>query len=270
MNLPLALIPWFRLDGFRLPGGPSGFAIRPFGVLVLAGVVLGARVALRRGRRLGLDDHALLDFILHVVVAGFVGSHLVERVMYSQGVWSREPWDLLMPWRSMSSFGGFLSGVGGAALWKWRRGGGMTGLLDQVAFGMPVGWLFGRTGCFIVHDHPGVISHAWLAVDAYQFPGLPVGPRHDLGLYEAIWSAGAVALFAWLDRRPRPRGFFVALIGLLYAPVRFLLDFLREGDPTYHGWTFAQYLCVVTVLVCAWQGWRCMRAAPDPTPQAAR
>ena len=30
--------------------------------------------------------------------------------------------------------------------------------LDSVAYGMPVGWLFGRLGCFVVHDHPGHIT----------------------------------------------------------------------------------------------------------------
>lgn len=53
-----------------------------------------------------------------------------------------------------------------------------------------------------------------------------------------------------LDRRSRPPGTSVAVLALLYAPVRFLLDFLRQtdlsgADVRYHGLTVAQYGSIV-------------------------
>ena len=53
-------------------------------------------------------------------------------------------------------------------------------------------------------------------------------------------------VFLRLGRKVRPTGFFIALVTLAYAPVRFLLDFLREtpaygGDARYLGLTPAQY-----------------------------
>src|SRR5690606_31350558 len=51
--------------------------------------------------------------------------------------------------------------------------------------------------------------------------------------------------------RPKKRpnaGMITALTGMFYAPVRFLLDFLRfnpEHDPRYFGLTFAQWVSIL-------------------------
>jgi phosphatidylglycerol---prolipoprotein diacylglyceryl transferase len=253
----LLFIPWFKLEGWHIPGLPQAFAIQPFGLLVAVGVLLGIRTTERRAQRLGLKHEVITDFIGYVVMIGFIGSHVFDRITYYPEIVMKEPWDLLMPWRSLSSFGGFLFAVVGAFVWKARRKLDITIPLDQVAFGMPVGWVFGRTGCFVVHDHPGKLTDFFLAVNPYQYHGLPPGPRHDLGLYEVIWSACMIALFFALDRKPRPYGFYTALIGMLYAPYRFCLDFLREADATYFGFTPAQYACVLTVFVCGYMLWKC-------------
>lgn len=248
----LLLIPWFKLEGWHIPGLPEGFAVQPFGLLVAIGVLLGIRTTERRAARLGLKPEIITDFITHVVTIGFIGSHIFDRVMYYPDLVLKEPWDLLMPWRSLSSYGGFIFAVVGAFIWKARRGYDFTVPLDQVAFGMPVGWVFGRTGCFVVHDHPGSITDFFLGVDNYQYHGLPTAPRHDLGLYEVLWSACVIVLFFMLDRKPRPHGYFIAVIGILYAPFRFGLDFLREADATYWGMTPAQYACIVTIFLCGY------------------
>jgi phosphatidylglycerol:prolipoprotein diacylglycerol transferase len=243
------LIPWFKLEGWPIPGLPKSIAIQPFGLLVATGVLLGARVAERRAARLGMRQDLISDFIAHVVTIGFILGHVFDRLAYDPEIVLHEPWDLLMPWRSLSSFGGFFGAVVGAFIWKHRRKLEFTIPLDQVAFGMPVGWFFGRMGCFVVHDHPGRLTHFFLAIDNYQYGNLLVGPRHDLGFYEVLWAAAMIPLFFWLDRKPRPHGFFIGIIAVLYAPYRFCLDFLREVDTTYFGLTPAHYSCLLALVL---------------------
>jgi phosphatidylglycerol:prolipoprotein diacylglycerol transferase len=100
-----------------------------------------------------------------------------------------------------------------------------------------------------VHDHPGRVSDFALAVADYQVGKPPWPPRHDLGLYEAI-ALGCISLaFVFLSRSPRKPGYYMGLLGLLYPPTRFLLDFLRAphaegGDVRYAGLTPSQYVSV--------------------------
>ena len=119
---------------------------------------------------------------------------------------------------------------------------------DVIMFGFPFGWFFGRCGCAVVHDHIGRSSDFFLAVD---FPSL--GPRFELGLYEAAWTLVIAAVFWWSGRKIRAPGFFVVTWCLLYAPVRFGLDFLRAtdldgSDPRYHGLTAGQWGCIVMLI----------------------
>jgi phosphatidylglycerol:prolipoprotein diacylglycerol transferase len=262
----LLFIPWFKLEGIPIPGLPPSIAIQPFGLLVAAGVILGARVAERRATRLGIKPELISDFISHVVFIGFVLGHIFDRLAYEPEIILHDPLDLLMPWRSLSSFGGFFGAVVGAFIWRWRRGFHVTIPLDQVAFGMPVGWLFGRTGCFVVHDHPGRLTNFFLAVDNYQYGNLIVGPRHDLGLYEVLWSALMIPLFFWLDKKPRPYGFYTGIIAVLYAPFRFGLDFLREVDTTYAGLTPGHYSSIVAFLLGVFVLVRAYRKPVGPIP----
>ena len=117
---------------------------------------------------------------------------------------------------------------------------------DAVAYAFPFAWIFGRLGCSFAHDHLGVESASWLAVD---FPG---GPRFDLGLLELAYTLPLAILFHLLGRRPRATGLYLALFFVLYGPVRFLLDTLRATDVRYGGWTPGQYGSLLATLLGLW------------------
>lgn len=66
-------------------------------------------------------------------------------------------------------------------------------------------------------------------VDPAAFEG--VLAAHDMGFYEALWSLGVFLLFLGLERmRDWKPGFYVTLLGVLYAPVRFGMDYLRPAS----------------------------------------
>ena len=75
--------------------------------------------------------------------------------------------------------------------------------------------------------------------------------RHNLGLDEALYTILIAALFHRLGRRRRPAGYFVALLAVVYAPVRFLFDFLRKSDVDvrYGGLTPAQWGALALIVV---------------------
>ena len=77
----------------------------------------------------------------------------------------------------------------------------------------------------------------------------PNGPTilaWNLGLIEFLYLIPVNALLLWFAFRPTkrmPAGFVTVLAGVLYAPVRFFLDYLRpeSSDPRHLGLTFAQW-----------------------------
>ncbi len=265
----LLTIPWFRPEPIRvlpLPDVswlPDGVYVQPFGMMVALGVLLGSLVADRRARKEGIHPSIMGELMGYVLIGGFVLGHMLDSVFYHWDVVVARPWFVLELWNGLSSFGGFVGAVVGAVIWKWRRGYSVVALTDPIAYSFPFGWTFGRLGCFLAHDHPGRVTDFPLAVADYHIPGMlpPWQTRHDLGLYEALFSIGVAALFFALGRKPRRRGLFLGLLPILYAPVRFGLDFLRatdvpEANPRFWGLTPGHYAAVALLLAGLGVLWR--------------
>jgi phosphatidylglycerol---prolipoprotein diacylglyceryl transferase len=269
------MIPYVEVGDIRL--GP--LTLHPFGLLVATGVLVGLHLAEWRARRLGLDAARLRSVASCVLVGGFVGGHMLDEVFYHPASLAR-PWTLLCLWEGLSSFGGFAGALAGALSWKYldiaKRPPGSLELprltrravplailpyCDAVMSVFPVAWAFGRSGCSVVHDHPGALASPG-AIFAVAYPSQPVSPapgihflcgdapRYDLGTLELFFAVLLAVLFAVTWRRQVRSGTYIVLAALAYAPVRFALDFLRlpdaeGGDMRYGGLTPAQWGCIV-------------------------
>jgi phosphatidylglycerol:prolipoprotein diacylglycerol transferase len=249
----LAVIPWFELPSFTL--GPV--TIQSFGVLSAAGILVATVLAQLAARRLGRDPQTILDFSVAGVLSGVVVGHLVHLFFYHPEE-LEDPWRILRLWEGLSSMGGLLGGVLAAVIWFRVKRIPFRDYADAFALGVAPGWGVARVGCFTVHDHPGVRTDFLLAV---RFPD---GPRHDLGLYEAILLFGLAAVLWALHRRGALAGRLLPLLALGYGLGRFLLDFLRARDVAYAdarhlGLTFAQYAGLALV---AWGAAGLLRRRP--------
>lgn len=244
--MPLALIPWFELPSLSL--GP--FTIQSFGVLSAIGILVAVSLASRAARQLHQEPQVILDFAVAGVLAGVVFGHLVHLFFYHPEE-LQNPWRIFKFWEGLSSMGGLLGGIVAAVAWFRLKRVRFHDYADALALGTAPGWGIARIGCFTVHDHPGVHTAFFLAV---RFPD---GPRHDLGLYEAIVLLALGALLWALHRRDVLRGRLLAVLALLYGIARFFLDFLRASDVPYadarhFGLTFAQYAGLALVAYAAW------------------
>ena len=257
------MIPYFQQPKLHL--GP--ITIHAFGVLVAVGILLAFRLIRRRAPRVALDQVLAERLAMRMVIIGFIVAHVFDRIAYFPRDVLARPWSLLFIWESISSFGGFL-GAALVAIW-FVRGHRASALgwryLDLIAWAFPSAWLLGRTGCFVAFDHPGYATSFFLA---QRYSDHVV--RHNLGLYEALGTVPLVIAFQWLGRKPRPPGFFVGLLALAYAPMRFLLDTLRWDDARYFGFTPGQYGSLVLAAVGFAILYRASgRKAPtEPTPAA--
>lgn len=276
-------LPWFKPEPIRilpLPDVswlPDGVYLHAFGMMVALAVLVGVLTADRRARREGIHPRVLGELAGFVLIGGFTLGHVLDAIFYHWDVVVRDPLFVLQLWNGLSSFGGFVGAAVGGLVWAWRRRYPLVVFADPIAYAFPFGWLFGRIGCFLAHDHPGAVSDFPLAVADYRVPEMlpPWQPRHDLGLYEALFTVVVAGLFFALGRRRRRRGFFLALLPLVYAPARFGLDFLRatdtpEADPRILGLTPGHYGALALLLVGLYVSFRVWRGPEPKVPAEAR
>lgn len=236
--------PMMALDTFSL--GP--ITVHVWGLFVSAGFAAGIALAFFRARNSGVfNPERILDLAMWILGGSLVGARFFHVFFYEPAFYFSTPLEILKFWEGgMSSFGGFL-GAFFSGWWYLRRHAlDLLTWADLAIFGLPAGLAIGRIGCFLTHMHPGIKSNFFLAVMMED------GPRLELGLIEAILAFGILLLFLVLGRRPHRRGFFLSLFLLVYAPARFLMDFLRAtdlsmADVRYLGFTPAQYGCLLFI-----------------------
>jgi phosphatidylglycerol---prolipoprotein diacylglyceryl transferase len=258
------MIPYFELREIPIGGGR---ALAAFGILVAMGIGAGMRFAQARARTIGVGEREINVAMAWALVSGLVGSHVLV-LLTEPAATIRGFGSLFEFWSGMSSFGGFFGALAGLAIHFRRRRRHWLVEADILVQALVIGWIFGRLGCTLVHDHVGAPSDFALAI---RFPD---GPRHDLGFYEFLYTVVVLTpAVLLLNRRPRPPGTTIWVVALLYAPARFAGDFLRhtdlpEPDARYLGLTPAQYACIVLAAIGLALVWR-RRASHDAELVAA-
>ncbi|MGZ5970964.1 MAG: prolipoprotein diacylglyceryl transferase [Polyangiales bacterium] len=262
-----------------IPLGP--LSLPPFGMLVASGVLLGSYLGVRHASKIGVSRAKLESFTSYILAFGFILSHVFDVLMYRPRDALRDPMELLRIWNGISSYGGFMGCLVGAFVWKAVKKEKILPYSDMCAAVFPVGWIFGRAGCSVAHDHPGRLSDSSLAVDFPAGLFYPPGPRFDLGLLEMLLTIPIAIATLWFARKPRRAGAITGFISVLYAPVRFCLDFYRAtdlsgSDARYLGLTPAQWLSIALLAVGIWLLVRSKnqpivgrKDQPTPSPLAA-
>ncbi|MFT3691776.1 MAG: prolipoprotein diacylglyceryl transferase [Kofleriaceae bacterium] len=257
-----------------------GLPIQSFGVIVAIGVLIGAGLLRRYAEWHGLSDEHIRGLTGWVTVAGFLGAHLFDVLAYQWKELNENPILLFKLWAGISSYGGFIGGAIGFAIYVWWKRLPARLMADITIVGLLPAFSIGRIGCTVVSDHIGALVDrgAWYASLAMNYPTdkdhiLPpiaqlaqshpkaVVDQHllawNLGLIEFLYLIPVNALVLFLAFKASKKkegasdtwvgavnaGLVTVLTGLLYAPVRFGLDFLRpdDTDPRYLGLTFAQW-----------------------------
>ncbi len=252
------MFPYLEVDVFR--AGPLRLSL--VRLLLGAGILLGYFLVLRRARQRGASDGVASRLALAMVVSGFIGAHFFK-ILYFDDMWDRlrgEPWAALAIFSGSASFGGVFGALAGGWLYLRRRGLSAKrslAYLDLVAFVFPVSLLFGRFGCYLVHDHPGIRTASWLGVR------YPDGTRFDLGLLEFFFLALVVVAFRVLDRARRPEGFYFSWFLTAYGAFRWGLDALHVDPVRYWGVTVDQWSAGAAIAVGLLAAWSRLRFSEE-------
>jgi phosphatidylglycerol:prolipoprotein diacylglycerol transferase len=221
------MIPYFSFT--ILPLGP--LVIQVWGLMVALGILCGIFLSSRIIKKYGLSADVFFDLALWCLVGGIFGARFFHVFFYDFSFYQKNIAEIIAIWHGgMSSLGGFIGALSAAGLFSLKKKLNIKNFLpylDIGALGLWIGWGIGRIGCFLIHDHPGTLSHFVLAV---KYPG---GARHDLGLYDSLLGFGIFFLFFILYKTKVIKigsGILIRWSVFAYAAVRFFLDFLRATD----------------------------------------
>lgn len=242
------MLPYFQLTS--IPIGP--LRIQVWGFFVALGILAAILVGRREVRKRGLDQAIFTDLASWIVIGSMIGARLLHALAYEPASYLADPFRIFRVWEGgMSSFGGFLGAAAAAWLFVRRNKVPFAPYADIACYALPLGYGIGRIGCFLIHDHPGTLSHSIIAVK------YPDGPRLDHGLLLSLTGFAIFAFFVIRNRRAGPREQdFLPLFMLIYGATRFFLDFFRAwdlsaADARYLFLTPAQYGSLIFIALAA-------------------
>jgi phosphatidylglycerol:prolipoprotein diacylglycerol transferase len=188
-----------------------------------------------------------------LVATSLIGAHLLDVIAYQLDDASHD-WTLwLHVDRGISVFGAFAAIAITTVVWSSAGRLPLGRVADCVVLGVVVALAIGRIGCAYVHDHPGVPTDLPIGIERpaelLRWAGLDATGSvrvHDLGLDELLGLVPIAGLLWALAGRLRP-GMIAIGFALAYAPLRFMLDFLRlpRTEPSHAGLTTGQWGSIV-------------------------
>lgn len=236
------MIPYFQANAFAI--GP--ITIQVWGLMISLGILAGLSVSYKYARQYFLSEQVILDLALWSIIGGFIMARVFHIVFYAPDYYLLHPSEVIYFWQGgASSLGGFVGAILSIYIFAKIKNFSFDELLpyfDMMALGLWLGWAIGRVGCFLIHDHPGTLSHSFLAVNFAD------GARFDLGLFDSILAFFIffILILSFKKLIKIRYGLVFKLSFIIYAFARFWLDFLRafdlaQSDMRYYHLTPAQW-----------------------------
>jgi phosphatidylglycerol:prolipoprotein diacylglycerol transferase len=277
----------FTFDGIHLALFGGDFVIYYYGIILMAGTIMGGWLATREMARRGHDPEMVWDLLIWLVVGGIIGARLWHVFTPSpssieQGITTQyyltHPFDLINLRRGGLGVPGGVMG-GAVALFFYVRRNKIPKFsewVDIIAPCIALGQAIGRWGNFFNQELYGAPTDLpWkIYIDPqHRLQGYEnVSYYHPLFLYESIWDLANMFFLLWVIRRfkdaLKPGDVF--LVYLITYPVgRFLLDFLRLDASQLAGinanQTFLGIVALVSAAVLFWRHRRSSKPAEQET-----
>jgi len=214
----------------------GNFPINTYGVFLALAFLGAIFVTVKLASRDGLPRERIYDLCLWLLVSSLIGSKLL--MFLTEPEYRDHPLQLLSL-DFLRSGGVFYGGLVGAILTgyflmrRWNLPWWKTA--DACAPGIALGLVLGRQGCFSAGCCWGKpTSLPWgvrFSELGHEVTGVPLGMSlHPTQLYESLAMLIVFFFLLWLHQRKKFSGQVILAYAMIYATVRFLIEFVRD-DP---------------------------------------
>jgi len=219
----------------------GSFPVNTYGVFLAIAFLCAIFVTVRLAARDGLPKEKIYDLCLWLLLSSLIGSKFL--MLFTEPEYRQNP-RLLFSLDFLRSGGVFYGGLIGAVLagfflmrrWKlpwWKTA-------DACAPGIALGNFFGRQGCFSAGCCWGKPTRLPWGVQfteaGHEITGVPTGVHlPPTQLYESFVMLAVFFFLLWLHKKKKFNGQVILAYVVLYATVRFLIEFVRD-DPRGDIW----------------------------------
>jgi len=192
-----------------------------YGFMLALAFLVGIYLASREAKRKGLDGGKIIDFCLYAILAGVLGSRLFY-VALNFEFYRDDPLRILMIQEGgLAMQGGIIAGIVVGIWFALHHRLGVGKLADTLAPSLAIGTAIARWGCFLNGCCYGQPSSLPWAVNFFDVP------RHPTQIYESLLDLVMFLIIWKLRKHPRFDGYLFLIYVILYAIIRFTVEFLR-------------------------------------------
>lgn len=266
---------------FRL----GAFEMRAYGFTLAISFLLGIYLAVRRGKRRGIDPEKVMDLSVVIILASIIGARFMYVIFHLDefaGHWT----DTFNPFQSngqigiagLTMLGGVILALVSAILYLRAKKLPVLKFADAIIPMFFLGEAITRIGCYLNGCCYGIPTTCSLAV--VFPPDSPAGAMyqgvhiHPTQLYSSAYALVIFFILIWIDRKPRFDGYLLYLALLFYGVGRFIIDLFRYYENSMilvplvgKGLSMNQGISIALILIGAglylWH-WRHSRVQNNP------
>ncbi|HVU11401.1 MAG TPA: prolipoprotein diacylglyceryl transferase [Phototrophicaceae bacterium] len=271
------------IDAYGIHIGP--LYIHFYALILLTGLLAATWLTSRRAERAGYSSDMVWDALTWVFIPGLIGARLYHVLTPSPDsglttlYYLQNPLQIFAIWNGgLGIYGAVLGGAIGLYFYTRRHHLPLLRLLDLVAPTILLAQAIGRWGNFVNQELYGAPTNLPWAIYIPPDKRLPgyenYAYYHPLFLYESLMNLFCMALLLWIERRFKSilrAGDIMLMYLMLYAVVRFLLDFVRLDSNGIGPLTTAQWVSTTIFVVAGivLVGRHRLQRAPEVQPPAA-
>lgn len=223
------------------PIDPVAFRIGPisvhwYGILIGLGIVLALLLAMREGKKRGLDKEIFADLLLWTLPVAIISAR-VYYVIFEWDFYSQNLSEIPKIWNGgLAIHGGLIGAVITGYIFTKVKKISFWQIADIAAPSILLGQAIGRWGNFINQEaYGGEVSRAFL--ENLYLPDFIINQmyingayHHPTFLYESLWNFAGVILLILLRRVNLRRGEMFLTYVIWYSVGRFFIEGMRTDS----------------------------------------
>ncbi len=251
----------------------GNFTLPTYGLLIAVAFVVALSVAMRLGKRAGLDKERLMNLGIYCALVGLLGAKILM-ILFDLQFFLDHPRELF----SMSTLqaagvfqGGLVLAVVFAFLYARHVHLPWLTTADVFAPAIALGHAIGRVGCLAAGCCWGTACDQPWAI-TFRNPQVTTGvplyqPLHPTQLYEFASEAAVFAFLYWRFGKPHRPGTIIGLYLVISSVLRFIIEFFRYHEQALpFGWPLSITQWISIALIVLGVGTLYYSGIPRPSP----